>query len=293
MSANETQVGGTHYRNSFQHWDLCHELDLGYFEGQITKYITRHRFKKGQEDLDKAIHFTQKLRELAVTGGRQPRHKYGTVSMFTDYANVNKLVSLEMMCVMSACCWSTVDNLDILLDRLKDLHVSCYPQPHLEPAREVSPICVETSQPHRLDINGKCVDCGGRPAREVESGVAPIDLEWLADYVQTELDTAGVTVNVELTPTQAYNLITTLRALTDRAARPGAQGPEGFEQAWAKFEAVGFRYGPDALEQVRFGWEIAKGIEVAENQAAAHPSATERQQEGGATPAYVDQAKDI
>jgi hypothetical protein len=34
---------------------------------------------------------------------------------------------------------------------------------------------------------------------------------------------------------------------------------ETFDQAWAEFEAAGFRYGRDALEQVRFGFEIARG----------------------------------
>jgi hypothetical protein len=31
-----------------------------------------------------------------------------------------------------------------------------------------------------------------------------------------------------------------------------------FEQAWAEKEAEGYQYGEDALEQVRFGWEIAQ-----------------------------------
>lgn len=30
-----------------------------------------------------------------------------------------------------------------------------------------------------------------------------------------------------------------------------------FEQAWALKEKEGYRYGPAALEQVRFGWEMA------------------------------------
>ena len=30
-----------------------------------------------------------------------------------------------------------------------------------------------------------------------------------------------------------------------------------FEQAWAEKEAAGYQYGADALEQVKFGWEIA------------------------------------
>lgn len=35
---------------------------------------------------------------------------------------------------------------------------------------------------------------------------------------------------------------------------------ETFEETWAKMEAKGYQYGSDALEQVRFGWELAKGM---------------------------------
>jgi len=38
---------------------------------------------------------------------------------------------------------------------------------------------------------------------------------------------------------------------------------ETFEEAWKAFEAQGFMYGRDALEQVRFGWNIAKGLRTA------------------------------
>jgi len=31
-----------------------------------------------------------------------------------------------------------------------------------------------------------------------------------------------------------------------------------FEEAWAKKAAKGYQYGDDALEQVHFGWEIAR-----------------------------------
>lgn len=43
MSANEVQVGGTHYRSAYQHWDFVIDADLNYFTGQITKYISRWR----------------------------------------------------------------------------------------------------------------------------------------------------------------------------------------------------------------------------------------------------------
>lgn len=65
MSANDRQVGGVHYASKIQHWDYVVANNLGYFEGQITKYVTRWRGKNGIEDLVKAKHFLDKLIEVA------------------------------------------------------------------------------------------------------------------------------------------------------------------------------------------------------------------------------------
>lgn len=35
-----------------------------------------------------------------------------------------------------------------------------------------------------------------------------------------------------------------------------------FEEAWKRMEAKGYRYGHDALEGVRFGWELAHGMHM-------------------------------
>jgi hypothetical protein len=74
MSANDTQVGGDHYRQAGeekeQHWDRAARLfGAGYFQGQITKY-TERAFLKGQaaSDLRKAAHFATKLAELIEAG---------------------------------------------------------------------------------------------------------------------------------------------------------------------------------------------------------------------------------
>jgi hypothetical protein len=68
MSANEKQVGGSHYRNDIggeQHWDRIYRLyGRGYFVGCSTKYIERYHLKNGRQDLEKAIHFLEKLIEL-------------------------------------------------------------------------------------------------------------------------------------------------------------------------------------------------------------------------------------
>jgi len=65
MSQNETQVGGTHYKHGGEeHWDRVYRLNLDYFQGQITKYIERWKFKNGIEDLKKAQHFLAKYIEV-------------------------------------------------------------------------------------------------------------------------------------------------------------------------------------------------------------------------------------
>ena len=65
MSANETQVGGSHYKNNaVQPWDYIVANDLPYLEGNIVKYITRWRKKGGIDDLRKVLHYTQKLIEV-------------------------------------------------------------------------------------------------------------------------------------------------------------------------------------------------------------------------------------
>jgi hypothetical protein len=65
MSANERQVGGSHYKTGGEeHWDRVHRLQLDYFQAQITKYVERCWQKNGVEDLQKAKHFLDKYIEL-------------------------------------------------------------------------------------------------------------------------------------------------------------------------------------------------------------------------------------
>lgn len=68
--ANDRQVAGTHYTGvTIQHWDYAAANGLEYFEGQITKYVSRWRKKhptaKGRlDDVGKALHFAEKLGEV-------------------------------------------------------------------------------------------------------------------------------------------------------------------------------------------------------------------------------------
>jgi hypothetical protein len=68
MSANDNQIGGTHYaKHSIQPWDYITQNGLGYLEGNIVKYISRWRDKGGIEDLRKVVHYAEKLIEIALT----------------------------------------------------------------------------------------------------------------------------------------------------------------------------------------------------------------------------------
>ena len=64
--ANEKQHGGDHYKiEGEQHWDRVYRLyGRGYFVGNGTKYLERYHLKNGEEDLNKAIHYIEKLKEL-------------------------------------------------------------------------------------------------------------------------------------------------------------------------------------------------------------------------------------
>lgn len=69
MSANDRQVGGSHYGGGAQqHWDMVVQHELDYFQGQITKYVMRWKAKNGLQDLEKAQHFLEKYIEEIKAG---------------------------------------------------------------------------------------------------------------------------------------------------------------------------------------------------------------------------------
>lgn len=65
MTADATQVGGSHYKDkAVQPWDYIVANGLGYLEGNVVKYISRYREKNGLQDLEKARHYLDKLIEV-------------------------------------------------------------------------------------------------------------------------------------------------------------------------------------------------------------------------------------
>lgn len=65
MSALETQVAGSHYKDlKIQPVEYIHANNIPFIEGSIIKYATRWRDKGGIKDLEKIKHFVDLLIEL-------------------------------------------------------------------------------------------------------------------------------------------------------------------------------------------------------------------------------------
>jgi hypothetical protein len=67
-----TQIGGKHYKSlKIQPVEYIHANDIGYFEGNVIKYVSRWRDKGGVEDLHKALHYLELLIDLEKTSDRK------------------------------------------------------------------------------------------------------------------------------------------------------------------------------------------------------------------------------
>jgi hypothetical protein len=65
MSALDVQVAGNHYKDlAIQPVEYIHANGIGYFEGNVIKYVSRWRAKNGIKDLEKAKHYIELLIEL-------------------------------------------------------------------------------------------------------------------------------------------------------------------------------------------------------------------------------------
>ena len=64
MSALDKQEGGKHYKDmKIQPIEYIVDNKLGWHEGNVVKYISRHGFKNGAEDVKKVIHYCELLLE--------------------------------------------------------------------------------------------------------------------------------------------------------------------------------------------------------------------------------------
>ena len=64
-NATSEQVGGSHYKDmKIQPIEFIHKNNIPFMEGNIIKYICRHRNKNKAEDIKKVIHYCKLILEL-------------------------------------------------------------------------------------------------------------------------------------------------------------------------------------------------------------------------------------
>jgi hypothetical protein len=65
LTALSKQEGGNHYKGcKIQPVEYIHVNNIPYLEGNIIKYVTRHRNKNGKQDILKAIHYLELILEM-------------------------------------------------------------------------------------------------------------------------------------------------------------------------------------------------------------------------------------
>lgn len=70
-SALDVQVGGDHYKSMpIQPIEFITKNKIPFIEGNVIKYICRHEYKNGIQDVEKVIHYCNLLIDL-----RYPTHK--------------------------------------------------------------------------------------------------------------------------------------------------------------------------------------------------------------------------
>jgi hypothetical protein len=74
MPANDSQIGGDHYKAEYQYWDFAHDVRLPYVPATAGKYIARWRKKDGSVDLQKALHYLEKTIELNIAYVPSPKY---------------------------------------------------------------------------------------------------------------------------------------------------------------------------------------------------------------------------
>nr|DAQ60078.1 MAG TPA: nucelotide kinase [Caudoviricetes sp.] len=99
MKATDEQVGGSHYKDMvFQPVELFAKTHCTAFQANIWKYISRYKYKNGEQDIEKCIHYAQLAIELKCNGQLGARK----ISIIKAFCAANKLQERQTRIIMAA-----------------------------------------------------------------------------------------------------------------------------------------------------------------------------------------------
>lgn len=136
--ANAGQIGGDHYKSTYQHWDLVVNCDLGYLEGQVTKYVSRWKKKNGVQDLEKALHFAMKMHEVMDVVKRPTVPVINRLEESRKFIEVNGYSGFDALIIRVFASWNNISDVEIgkelianYIEHIKNPPVADYMSPRI------------------------------------------------------------------------------------------------------------------------------------------------------------------
>lgn len=127
-----------HYDGKYQPIDFIENWQLGFTEGCIVKYISRHKKKNGKEDVKKTVWYLSVLK-ARVQADRFERHKItGSISL-KEFSEAQQLGIMEeniLYCLMDALKYGHGNRIDDAINYAVDL-LRCYE----ETGAEIDEMC--------------------------------------------------------------------------------------------------------------------------------------------------------
>jgi hypothetical protein len=121
------QVGGNHYAADYQHWDWVEDLEMGYLEGNATKYLVRWRSKNGLQDLKKARSYIMKLLTRHQEHGRKNRCRFKW-SVIAQFFEANGVPAQESALCSMIAQWTDSQSIYNIMEGISELIAVNYPE---------------------------------------------------------------------------------------------------------------------------------------------------------------------
>lgn len=178
MKPLDIQIGGNHYKNlAIQPMEFSLSLELNAAKHTAIKYVTRFESKGGQEDLKKATHCIEILRQYWFENDYQDDMCFADLVAVTHYCAANNLSPLQTKCITLVVMANDHDDLNHALEHCYHLVSSINPDTpiEVEACMDLAGAKIEDWASHvATDANGTRWQFGCRP-KPVD-----IDASWSA-----------------------------------------------------------------------------------------------------------------
>lgn len=111
----EKEVGGTHYKSSYQPIDLMEKVKMYACCSYIFKYVYRHKNKGKKQDLEKALHCCELMEALGMNWYEGTCvHSYDkdkSLDEFNKFVQANKQLDANQIRAIFAICAKDIESL--------------------------------------------------------------------------------------------------------------------------------------------------------------------------------------